>query len=126
MADDLGGIDGIPDVMARYAPATGGTSGGSSLVDAAINAGSEWNSSAKVDKDFEWSEANMWGLSDMMEGQAYYEKDSSATKDLMRFVKGVNNGVRGYHNRADLESHNYFAADDAGARVIENISEQIV
>jgi hypothetical protein len=121
MGDDVGGIDGIPDMMAKYTPGPGGMSGGS-LVDAAVNAGPRWS----ADPKFEWTEASAKGTSDMPEGQAYYEKDGKATAHLMEFVQKTNRGVEAYRNRAKLESLNYFAADESGAEAIGNISQNTV
>jgi len=115
MADDK--IDGRPGVMASYAPGAGGMSGGP-VVDAAINADARWHADPKM----KWS----IGVSDMMEGQAFYDRDSKATNTLMEFVDKTNRGVEAYRYRAHAEHLNYIEADQAGADTISNIAENTV
>lgn len=119
MADDK--IDGRPGVMASYSPGAGGMSGGP-VVDAAINADKQYH----ADPGMKWSFKDTMGISDMMEGQAFYEKDSAATNTLMQFKDKTNRGVEAYRYRAKAEHLNYLAADQEGADTIANISENTV
>jgi hypothetical protein len=114
-------IDGRPGVMAAYSPGAGGMSGGP-VVDAAINADKQWH----ADPTMKWSIKDMYGISEMMEGQAFYEKDTAATNELMKFVEKTNRGVEAYRYRAKAEHINYLEADQAGADTIANIAENTV
>jgi hypothetical protein len=106
MADN---IDGKPGVMMSMVGPTGAS--GDYLVNAAINAKPEE----------QWSEADSMGISDMMEGQSFYDKDRPATRELMKFVTDTNTGYRAYQLRAKADGQDYFDSDQVGAKEIKNI-----
>jgi hypothetical protein len=102
-------IAGKPGVMMSMVGPTGAS--GDYMVNAAVNAAD----------DPQWTEKDTYGISDMMEGQGFYEKDRPATRELVKFVTDTNHGYRAYQNRARASGKDYLESDEAGAKEIENV-----